>query len=677
LRGLAANRVQAAGKKMAEAAKQIEGQNAGQATGRQSEALGELHKASRMIQDLLNRETPGTKALASRQGQLSQETKKLSKDLAALAKKKPLGEKGNVGSSLKHAGEMAKKASAHQGSAAGNLIQGQNHQAGQNQEKAQKALDAAAQALAGATKKASGTGGRQDLSQAERATAKDAEEAAKKVAKAAETMKSRGAEKRGGQMGEVAKAVKSAAQSAREAGKAAQGGEASKASKAAQASKEALQQARDQLAKFLEGARPKMDAEAKAQADLGAKAKKTSKALNTVARKQSSGAAKRSAEKAAGASSQASRDMDKAAQAFDEGQPREGEVKQKKALDALKAAREEAAGLKKQLLDKSEPEKEKLAKKQMRLKEEAEKVEKKLQEMAQKAGGEGTRAAGQKAAGSMGKAGGAMKKSAETLVKRNFPKTKEKQQQALEALQEARREIKKLEDEAIRRAKERELNALVREQAGTEEKTKLTKKELEKLRRLLESRQMSQAARAMNQAKHKVSKMELIPGKEKMEEARDFLKEAEEAVKEQKRRYERLAQEQLIFQIKTHLREVLEEQKRINGLVEEMGARVDVGQRLLRGHKRRLINAAETQGQLADRMGEVEKKIEKEAQVYAWVVKSIGEDMRAIRDLLEANPPDVGPVTQGLGKEVAGRLQELLDAFKLELKRRQQKGKGG
>jgi hypothetical protein len=119
------------------------------------------------------------------------------------------------------------------------------------------------------------------------------------------------------------------------------------------------------------------------------------------------------------------------------------------------------------------------------------------------------------------------------------------------------------------------------------------------------------------------------------------------------------------------LSEILEEQKKINGSIEEMGARAAGGQKLLRGHVSALLKAADDQEKLAGRMQEIEKKIEQEAKVYAWVTRSVSEDMLGIRDLLRDQPPDVGPVTQGLAREVAARLLELLEAFKVELKRRE------
>jgi hypothetical protein len=366
--------------------------------------------------------------------------------------------------------------------------------------------------------------------------------------------------------------------------------------------------------------------------------------------------------------------MEDAARKLDDSKPRDAEVQQKEALKNLEKARELAAAMKKRLMEKSDPEREQIAKQQLRLKKKAEEVAQKLEEMAKKSESSGSQSGGpaRKASSSMKKAGAHMKKGSENMVNRNFPKTKEEQRQALKEMEEARREVKKLEDEAVRRAKQRDLNALVREQAGTEEKTKLTEKELEKLRRLLEARDAGRAAQAMNQAKHKVSKMDLIPGKEKMEEARDYLEKAEEAVREQQRRYQQLAQEQLIFQIKTMLKEIVEEQKKINGLVGEMWGRSKAGRRLQRGHIRRILKASDSQEALAKRMREIEKKIEEEAKVFSWVARSVGEDMEAVRDLLRDNPPDVSPFTQGLGREIVSRLQELLKAFQLELKKRQE-----
>jgi len=673
--------VKSAGKKMLEAGSEIQGKNTGEATGRQSEALGELLKASRLIDEVLEEKTPGTQALAERQGKLGAEVTELGEELRKAADDRPRGPKGQVGSSLKQAAEKALEAGMHEAQSAAELDEGRNHEGDRSQKKAGAALNGATKALAEAIRKASGKEGREDLAKTEAAASKKAAEVAKKVSVAANTLKNRGAEARGAKMEALAGEVSKASKAAQEAGKASEAGDVSRAAEKAEQAREALAKARDELAEFLKTARPELGAEAKAQENLKNAAKKVSEDLSEITKGQPGAPGMNEARQASHQTQGASSNMGKASKKLEAGQPREAEVRQKEALKNLEEARKAAEAMKASLMKKSDPEREKLAKQQLRLKEESEKVAKKLEDMARKSESSGASgSSAKKASSSMKKAGGHMKKGSENLVNRNFPKTREEQRRALKAMEEARREVKKLEDEAVRRAKERELNALVREQEGTEEKTKLTEQELEKLRRLLEARDVGRAAQAMNQAKHKVSKMDLIPGKDKMEEARDFLEKAEEAVKEQQRRYQQLAQEQLIFQIKTMLREILDEQKKVNGLVEEMWGRLKAGKRLQRGHVRAVLKASDAQENLAKRMVEIEKKIEKQASVFAWVARSVSEDMRSVRDLLRDNPPDVSPFTQGLCREIVSRIFELLEAFKLELKKRQKppgKPKGG
>ncbi|MHC4599571.1 MAG: coiled-coil domain-containing protein, partial [Planctomycetota bacterium] len=642
-----------AGEKMEKAQEKLGEMRSGEATGRQSEALGKLHTASRLIGEILEGATPEGQGIADRQWNLGKKTAELGKNLKGTSRRKPLGEKGRVGKALKKAGKKAADAANLQEAAAGHMLRGGNHEAGMDQKKAARALDEASKALDDAMRKAGGKAGREDLAETQAATAKGAAAVGKNVSKAAKTLKSRGAEGRGGRMAKLADAVSKAAKAAQEAGEASKKGAMDRAAERSREAKDALSKARDELADFLRKSQPRTDEEAKEQAKLRDEASRLAKAMANLGRNNPTMPGRREAKEASRSVGDAGRKMSEAAQRLNDASPREAEVKQEQALKKLKEAREKAEGLRKRLLDKSEPAREEVAKQQRRLKEDAEKVKEMLEKLEQKrSSGGASPSSGKKASSAMGQAKQNMKKAEENLVKRNFPKAKESQQNALKSMEEARREVKKLEDQAIRKAKERELNALVREQAATKEKTELTKEELEKLKRLMEARQMDQAARAMNQAKHKVSKMELRPGKEKMEEARDYLQEAGKAVREQQRRYQALAQEQLIFQIKTLLKDVVVEQRKINGLVEEMGSRVDAGRRLQRGHLRRILQGADNQADLAKRMKEIEKKIEKEAKVFAWVVQSTVEDMNAIADLLRDRPPDVGPFTRGLGREV-------------------------
>jgi len=161
------------------------------------------------------------------------------------------------------------------------------------------------------------------------------------------------------------------------------------------------------------------------------------------------------------------------------------------------------------------------------------------------------------------------------------------------------------------------------------------------------------------------------------------LKKAKERLDESERRYANLAQEQLIFLIKTKLKNVLKEQEKINALTEKLGAKVDMGQRLLRSDRRSILEAAATQEALAEKVHkEMEKKIQSEAFVFTWVIRSMVEDMRSVAGLLRESPPDVGSYTRGIQREIVVRIKELLKAFKLELKRRQgqpkpKKGGGG
>ncbi|MHC4777006.1 MAG: hypothetical protein ACYTFG_00365 [Planctomycetota bacterium] len=673
-RAEASKAMKSATEKMRNAREQISQKNPGGAQGKQSEALGQLNNAHRIIGNLLEQATAEGRDIAENQMNLGRQSKGVAGVLKKASHKKPGGQEGKVGSSLKRAAEKASEAASRQETAASNVLQGNNHEGGLDQKRAAQALAEAQKALAEATAKAAGKEGRADLADSQAKASKGSSQVGKNLSRAAETLKSRGASGRGQKMAELASQMQKASAAAKQAGDASKTGKSGKAAAQSKAALDSMKKARQELADFLKKSRPRTEAEAKAQAALRDRAQKIGDELAAMGREQATMPGRKQAQDAARAMSSAGRKMAEAARQLDEGNPREAEVKEKDALKDLDKAKKLTEDLKRRLLNKSEPQREMAAKQQLRLKERAEKVKEMLEKLEQKSSSSSSSSSSsgkKKASKSMSKAGQNMKKAAESLVKRNFPKSKQEQQEALKAMEEARREVKKLEDQAIRKAKERELNALVREQKGTEEKTKLTKEELEKLKRLMEARQMEQAARAMNQAKHKVSNMELRPGKQKMEQARDYLKEAEAGVREQQRKYAALAQEQLIFQIKTLLKDVLTEQKKINGTVEEMGARVDNGRRLQRGHVRRLLQSADEQVDLAKRMREIEKKIEKDARVFSWVVQSTVEDMNSIADLLRDRPPDVGPFTRGLGREVESRISELLEAFKLELKRRQ------
>jgi hypothetical protein len=191
------------------------------------------------------------------------------------------------------------------------------------------------------------------------------------------------------------------------------------------------------------------------------------------------------------------------------------------------------------------------------------------------------------------------------------------------------------------------------------------------LEQALAGRMADEAANAMNATKHKVSSMELRPAEELMKKAEKYLEQARDRLNDEAERYAQLAQEQLIFLIKTELREVLEKQEKINQVTAATAAKLEQEGRLSRSERNTMRRAGKNETELATRVRKLVTRIEGHADVFGFVLEQVGSDLDLVAERLRARPPEVGPFTRMLQDEITDRTRELLDSFKLELKRRQ------
>jgi hypothetical protein len=67
----------------------------------------------------------------------------------------------------------------------------------------------------------------------------------------------------------------------------------------------------------------------------------------------------------------------------------------------------------------------------------------------------------------------------------------------------------------------------------------------------------------------------------------------------------------------------------------------------------------------------VVERISGDAEVFGFVLAQVAEDQELVAERLRSQPPDVGPFTRLLQDELTERIRDLLESFKLELKRRQ------
>jgi hypothetical protein len=682
----AADSVNRAANRMEEAASRMDGRDFRAGIGKQKDAEGQLAIALDALRKMIEEKRKPGPDLVGEQQLLAGRAHRAAQELASRASREAGAGEGPVGSKLREASKKAAEASKKLKDAVAAMKAGKRTGTGEAQSRGRGLIDEAKKLLDEARRRKEAGADRALSADLQKKAAARAEAAAEKIRKTAGAVEKRKAPQKAAALNDVAGQASRAGGAMKDAAGKLKEGASPRAAEDQKRGLEEVRKAVEGLRKFLENARPDTKALGKEQSGLGRKtADLAREAAKLGGRSRSS--SRLGASKAAGNFGSASSRMKEAESELKKGGPREAEKDQTRAAEELAKGIENLKDLQKRLRERSAPDAEEIAQEQKRLAERAKKLAEKLKEDAEKASAKSKAGGGgmSKEAQSLGKASshtqsasGKMKDASGKVQKRDFQKSRQDQKKALEDLEKAEKELREMSKEALRKKIERELKKLVKQQKETEEKTSLTKEELERLRKLIESRMADSAQKNMKQAGHKVSKMDFVPAKEKMEKARKYLEKARDHIQEEEREYQNLAQEQLIFLIKTELKRILEAQEKVNEECEKMGVKVDQGRRLRRSEIRLLQKQGVRQGELAGEIKNIEDKIKNQAHVFTYVIQSVGEDMLTIQELLASYPPDVSTFTRGMQKEVVIRLRELIGAFKLELKRRQQsKPKGG
>lgn len=172
------------------------------------------------------------------------------------------------------------------------------------------------------------------------------------------------------------------------------------------------------------------------------------------------------------------------------------------------------------------------------------------------------------------------------------------------------------------------------------------------------------AAESMEKASESMEKGEGAEAEEEQREAERRLREIQKELDREQNRYESLRQEELLFRIAKELASLVEGQTGVNLKVRDVDdKREAAGGALSRFDTLTLGEIGDAEKALASRADWIATSIEKEeSPVYAFVMRSIAEDMVRLADLLVDR--ETGISAQVLGAEVVRRLQDLADALK-------------
>jgi hypothetical protein len=212
---------------------------------------------------------------------------------------------------------------------------------------------------------------------------------------------------------------------------------------------------------------------------------------------------------------------------------------------------------------------------------------------------------------------------------------------------------------------------LAREQAELERQL-LDLARLDEKRRVQEA--LERAAANAQKATQSLSEGELGPAREQEQEAEREIREALAEVEEEKRQYQQLRQEELLFAIAEEVRAQIEAHRKLMAETREVDAERKPGEGATRAQRLKLRRIARDEGAIAQRIAEMSQAIEREeSHVFAELLANTRHDLELVaRDLGEAGNYQSGERVQNLQKDAEQSLVWLAEALEEEKQRRQQ-----
>ncbi len=367
--------------------------------------------------------------------------------------------------------------------------------------------------------------------------------------------------------------------------------------------------------------------------------------------------------------------MRQAQQSLESGEAQRAVEAEQRALAALEQARAALEERARQLEGRREETQQALAEAQRKLAQKAEALAREAQALAPQQAQ--SKQAAQEAASALERAAASMQQAGAQGQQGQRSAAQQSQQQAEQALEQAQRSLEKAASETQPSAQlEQRLKQLKEQQEALRQRLKQLEDLLKKTENPEAQESAQSAQRSMEETQDRLEAGDAPKSKKSAEEARKYLEQAQEELEKEKRRYQSLEQEELLFRLVRDLKEIRAAQQALRKESAEAVAEAERlrsgGGRLSRARKIRLKAMAAEENALADKLAERHAAVlEEGSTAFAALLEETVQDVREVARLLE-QPDEIGPLLLGLEDEVLHRLDDLIGGFDDELERRQQ-----
>jgi hypothetical protein len=350
-----------------------------------------------------------------------------------------------------------------------------------------------------------------------------------------------------------------------------------------------------------------------------------------------------------------------------------GEDAQQRAVEAMQDVTKRLEEKARRLREEEKQVRDRLAEAQRRLEDRAAKAAKEAAALKPKA--EDAARAAAEAAEALRRAEERMAKAAESMSGGDTSAASGRQSSASEALEQAEDALAKAAEET---GDDRDARRRLKELKAEQDENRRKLKELEDLLKKAENPQASASAQSADQKMDDASRqMDAGSGEnasKSAEEARRYLEQLRQDLEREKRRYESLRQEEMLFRLVRDLKEFETEQRRIRDATKELSDAAALNP-LARPQKIQLRGLGADQERLKGRVDERAKAVQEEGSTaFARALLNLRADMTEIARLLQSS--QLGPFVLGLEDEVLHALGDLIGGFTDEIQRRQQEDQG-
>ncbi len=256
-----------------------------------------------------------------------------------------------------------------------------------------------------------------------------------------------------------------------------------------------------------------------------------------------------------------------------------------------------------------------------------------------------------------------------------LPKAQQAQKKAAQELAKAAQKMKNMKNPKLSPEQQKELQKLAEAQKKTMEKTKQLVQQLNKDKRKNATQSLQQAKGKMQQAGNQMRQQDTDQARKRQEEAKKYLNKTKNELDKKKREYENQRREMVLYNLLENLRTMLKQQREVRAGTEKLEQSVSSRRgRLARSDRflrRELVEKQRATAELARKAAKIMKK--EDSRVFGRMMTVAATEMDEIIDLLNKN--QFGIYTQSIEETVEGRLQQILDALKVE-KRERDKKKG-